>query len=266
MKYSEAVKTLKSAGIENPRHEARLIFEDLCGVEKNALFSSDPESQAADGAVLRRANGEPLQYIIGKTTFFNEEYFVSPDCLIPRSDTEILVELAIKNLKDGDRFIDLCTGSGCIAVSTLKNTKSTSALALDISEGALKIAKRNAEHNGVTKRLDFVLADAFEYTPCEVFDAVLSNPPYIERSVYQTLKREIFHEPKIALLAEELGLAFYKRLIPLYKSRVKRGGFMAFEIGYDQGNALIEIAKENGLCAKIIKDYGGNDRVAFIRV
>lgn len=266
MKYSEAVKMLKEAGISNPRHEARLIFEDVCGVERNALFTSDPESADADAAVARRVLREPLQYIIGKTAFFKEEYFVSPDCLIPRVDTEILVEVAIKSLKAGDRFIDLCTGSGCVAVSTLRNTENTRALALDISEDALKMAERNACHNGVIDRVDFILSDALTYEPNEKFDALLSNPPYIEKTVYEGLLAEIFHEPKIALVADDGGLLFYKTFIPKYKSKINPGGFMAFEIGYDQGEALIEIARENGLCAEIIKDYGGNDRVAFIRV
>jgi release factor glutamine methyltransferase len=266
VKFSEAVRALSDAGIENARGEVRIMFEELCSSPRRDLSIGDPESPLVDEAVRRRILREPLQYIIGKTYFYNEEYFTSPDCLIPRSDTEILVECAVKNLSDGARFIDLCTGSGCVAVSTLKNTKNTSAVAVDISEGALKMAKKNAMHNGVSDRIDFVLSDALSYDTYEEFDALLCNPPYIDESVYSTLEKEIFHEPKIALVADDFGLLFYKTIIPRYKNKIKRGGFMAFEIGYDQGDALMSIARENGLLSKIIKDYSSNDRVAFIKM
>lgn len=264
MKFSEAIKALRDGGIENPKLEARMIFEDLCGKSSVSLSLEDVESPLADEAVRRRCEGEPLQYILGKVSFFREEYFVSPSCLIPRSDTEILVEYATAHLKDGARFLDLCTGSGCVAISTLKNTKNTSAVAVDISEKAIFSAKKNAIHNGVESRVEFINGDALEWAPEGKFDALLCNPPYIDEAVYKTLAREIFYEPKSALVAEDGGLRFYKNIIPMYESKIKHGGFMAFEIGYDQAEAIKEIAIKNGLCAKILKDYQGNDRVAVI--
>ena len=266
MRLSEAIEALKAAGIENARGEARMIFEELCHIDRVTLSTSDPESELADEAVKRRTLREPLQYIIKKAYFFREEYCVTPDCLIPRSDTEILVEYAVSHLSSGARFIDLCTGSGCIAISTLKNTKNTSAVAVDLSEKALEIAKKNSEDNGVSKRIDLVCSDALTYDSGEMFDALLSNPPYIRDEVYKTLENEIFYEPKMALVAENDGLLFYEILVPLYKNRIKSGGFMAFEIGYDQAQALSEIAKKNGLPIKILKDYSGLDRVAVINV
>lgn len=264
MRLSDAVKALKDAGIENPRAEARLIFSEKCKIPLNEMLISDVESELADEAVLRRCAREPLQYILGRVSFYREEYLVSPDCLIPRSDTEILVEYAVSHLESGARFLDLCTGSGCVAISTLKNTKETRAVAVDISEGALKIAMSNAELNGVLGRVEFLNTDALSGAIDGEFDALLCNPPYIRDEVYRTLEKEIFHEPREALVADEDGLLFYKRLIPLYKDKIKKGGFMAFEIGYDQADALKDIARESGLSLKILKDFSNNDRVAVI--
>ena len=169
----------------------------------------------------------------------------------------------------GARFIDLCTGSGCVAVSTLKNTEASSALAVDISPSALKIAEKNARRNGVEDKLDFLELDLLKdgealkkYAP---FDAVLSNPPYVSISAYSSLEEEIYKEPEIAFLGGEDGGDFYRTLLPLSASLIKNDGFIAFEIGYDQGELLKALAKENGLTSEIIKDYSGLDRVALIR-
>ena len=134
MTYQELEAALKAAGIENYRGEARILAEEFSG-------------EALAGAVQRRINREPLQYIIGRWEFFREEYFLSPDCLIPRSDTEVLVEWLVKNLPQGARFFDMCTGSGCIAISLAKNRPDTSGIACDISRGALEMAKKNSAHN-----------------------------------------------------------------------------------------------------------------------
>ncbi|MBR5817796.1 MAG: peptide chain release factor N(5)-glutamine methyltransferase, partial [Clostridia bacterium] len=235
MRLSDAVGLLKDAGIEDAKREARIIFRELCKKSELDILDKDCESPLADEAVLRRCKREPLQYIIGKVGFFGEEYFVSPACLIPRADTEILVEQAVKRIPEGEYFIDLCTGSGCIAISTLSNTKNTRCVAVDISEDALLLAKKNAEHNGVSDRIELLNADAVKKEVEGEFFALLSNPPYIRKEVYEKLETEIFHEPKIALVAEDGGLFFYKRIIPLYKNKIKKGGFMAFEIGYVQG-------------------------------
>lgn len=270
MTLNEAIDLLREAGIPSPEHDARELFGRIGG-EREPYALIHPATVATDAveaAVRRRASREPLQYIIGEVGFYREVYRVSPDCLIPRSDTEILVDYAVGHIPTGERFIDLCTGSGCIAISTLKNTKMTTALAVDISDGALKIARENAELNGVADRLTLekrdVLSEDLTYGEGDVF-AVLSNPPYIERSVYESLEGELFYEPRVALVAEDGGLEFYRRLVPLGLSLVKDGGFVALEIGYDQADALREIAKMHGRVAEIIKDYGGNDRVAVIR-
>ncbi len=271
MTYKQAVLILSDAGIAEPEINARLLFMRFAGMSRADLLlygDKDVPSRDLEIAVHRRALRMPIQYIMGAWEFFGLMFSLNADTLIPRPDTETLVEQAIKRLPDGARFCDIGTGSGAIAISVLHNRPDTTAVAVDINENALDAATSNAKLNEVQDRFIPRIDDAFspDLLSGERFDAIISNPPYIEKSVYEALEAEIFHEPKIALVADDGGLAFYKTLIPKYKSKINPGGFMAFEIGYDQSKALIEIAKENGLCAEIIKDYGGNDRVAFIRV
>ena len=270
MTLSEAIKRLEDAGVDNPAYDARELFYHIGKVEKPIFLNTVCTSQELDRAIERRAEREPLQYIIGNVGFYNEEYAVTPDCLIPRSDTEILVDLVVKRLPKGEKMLDLCTGSGCIAISSVANTDSTSAVAVDISEGALTIAKKNAKNNGVFERVRFIQGDCLGTLPNDVtsdkYFCLTSNPPYIREEVYSGLEKELFHEPRIALVASDHGLQFYRALVPLGIKLVKRGGFIAFEIGFDQGEDLVKIASEHGLECEIIKDYSGNDRVALINI
>ena len=267
MKLSEAIEKLERAGVDDPRGDATEIFLRIGGYDRISLMLSDPDTD--DGrvidAVLRRAEREPLQYIIGEVFFYRESYEVNESCLIPRSDTEHLVEYAVKNLPEGASFLDLCTGSGCVGISTLCNTKNTSATLVDISEGALRTASRNAERNGVSHRLRLVLCDVMNEVVEGEYYAVLSNPPYVKDAVYETLAKEIFREPKIAFVGGIDGADFYRRLTEVYKTRLARGGFIAYEIGYDQAELLCDIAKINGMSCEIIKDFSGNDRVAVLK-
>jgi release factor glutamine methyltransferase len=189
--------------------------------------------------------------------------------LVPRQDTEILVDYAVKNLRPGARFLDICTGSGCIAISVLNNTKETTALAIDISGDAIDIAKKNRELNlgeSGEARLAFRVADALTLECDERFDAILSNPPYIAEEVYKGLEAEIFFEPRIAFVGGGAdGGDFYRELTAKYKNNLSENGFIAYEIGYDQGELLCSIAEREGFLSEIIKDYSGNDRVAVLR-
>ncbi len=267
MKLFDAIRKLEDAGVENPAYNAREIFRTIGKMPVVNLISKDAEFDLPEvrNAVERRCKREPLQYIIGTVDFYREKYRVSPDCLIPRQETELLVDYAVKHLPEGCAFIDLCTGSGCIAISTLKNTKETRALAVDISDGALSLAKYNAELNGVAERIDFLKKDVLTDTVKKNFFAVLSNPPYVTEEAYLELAPEIYFEPKIAFVSEDSGLVFYKKILALYKDLIDPRGFFAFEIGYDQGNALVEIARAHRMRCEIIKDYSGNDRIAVIR-
>ena len=262
----EAIDKLKEAGVPSPEYDARELFRTFGtrSREPITLRSHSDSAELAD-ALKRRAEREPLQYIIGSVGFFREEYKVTPDCLIPRADTEILVEYAAKNIPRGESFADLCSGSGCIGISTLKNTTGTRCDAYDISDGAINLTKENAMRNGVSDRLRVIKKDLLAEDIDGEYFAILSNPPYIPKEVYRGLDKEIFSEPKIAFVGGDSGLIFYERLIPVCKERIKSGGFIAFEIGYDQAESLIALANKNALNCEIIKDYSGNDRVAILR-
>lgn len=267
MKLSEAVALLSEAGIENARSEARILFREIGGIAYTDLLTSDPEydNPSLISAVMRRRERTPLQYILGKVDFYRESYKVTEDCLIPRSDTEILVDYAVNSLPRGARFLDLCTGSGCVAISTLKNTDRTVAVATDISDAALALAEENARQNGVLDRLTLKNSDALSAVEDGSFYAVLSNPPYVTEAAYSTLAPEIYREPKIAFVAGADGMDFYKRIIPAYKDKIDKNGFLAFEIGYDQGEAISALAKEHSMSSEIIKDLSSLDRVAILK-
>ncbi len=266
MTLKEASAILKEAGIFDPRGEARRIFSLVGGVKDyellNPLLSS--ENKKLEEAIYRRAEREPLQYILGEAAFYREVYKVTEATLIPREDTELLVDYAVKNIPSGAKFLDLCTGSGCIALSVLNNTEDTSAVALDISEDALAVARENAERLGLSERIEFIIGDAKKKLDRTDIHAILSNPPYVSKSAYESLEKEIYFEPRSAFVGGEDGGDFYRAITPLYKDNISEDGFIAYEIGYDQGPLLKDIARENELNIEIIKDLSGNDRVAVL--
>lgn len=267
MKLSDAVKLLQNAGIDSAAYDAREIFLRIGGFSRNELLLSDPQSfdENLISAIHRRQKREPLQYIVGEVGFYKETYKVSKDCLIPREDTEILVDYAVKNLPSGAHFLDICTGSGCIAISTLKNTENTTATAIDISPAALAVANENAALNGVAERISFVASDVLsESVEAKAF-AILSNPPYVTEKAYDKLESEIYFEPKIAFVGGADGLNFYRKILDNYRDKIDKKGFFAFEIGYDQAQSIRSLALARGLNAEIIKDLSGNDRVAIIK-
>lgn len=273
MKLSEAAARLRAADIPNALYEARLLFSHFGGLSPSSLYGGDPvcEDDRVEPYLCRRERREPMAYILGEQGFYRETYFVSEDTLIPREDTEILVDFAVHHLPEGGRFADLCTGSGCIALSVLNNTKHTTALAADLSEGALAVARKNAERLGLSDRADIVLADVLregflsylaEKGP---WDAVLCNPPYIPEAVYRTLEPEIFFEPETAFVGEEEGMEFYRILIPALLPALKPQGFLAFEIGYDQAEKMRALAEKHSAEIEILKDLSGHSRVAILR-
>lgn len=263
----ELTERLKRAGIENAAGEAAYLASSFCGVDfAHFPLAKDLSGKALERAVSRREAGEPLQYIIGKWRFMNEEYEVTPAVLIPRQDTEILVEWAINNIPRGGKFCDLGTGSGCIAVSILAARPDLTCVACDKYADALEVAKRNAARNNVSERVEFVLCDVLaEELPGGDFDAVVSNPPYVTADEYETLGRELFFEPRSALTDGGDGLTFYRAITEKYAPRLNERGVIVYEIGASQGASLSEIADAFGMSAKIIKDYSGHDRVAVMR-
>ena len=228
---------------------------------------SDEDCKRAESLAERRNTREPLEYILGKAWFFGLCFDVTSDCLIPQADTEIVCDRLISKLKSGARFADICTGSGCIALAALTNTKNTTAVGYDISEAALKIAKRNAEKLGLQDRFSAQRADVFSpdfLDGEEPFDLIVSNPPYIETAVIETLSPEVRREPHIALDGGADGLDFYRRLLEVCPSHIKKGGALLLEIGYDQREALEALCKAHGLSCEFYRDFGGNDRVCAV--
>lgn len=207
--------------------------------------------------------GEPLAHLLGEWDFYDLTFRVTADTLIPRPETEHLVEYAIKNLPKGARFADLCTGSGCIALTVLAHRPDTTAVAVDLSAPALAVAKENAARLGLTDRITFVEADicAAPLFERDSLSAILSNPPYIASSVVDSLEHSLSYEPRMALDGGADGLAFYRDLLSLHLPAICRDGFLAMEIGYDQGDALRRLAPD----VEIYKDYSGNDRVAVLK-
>jgi len=228
--------------------------------DEKLLKDKFPDPRDYAQAVRRLQDREPLAYVLGEWYFYDETYRVSPACLVPRPETEHLVEELVKRLPKGAIFADLCTGSGCIAISTLAHRPDCRAVAVDLSEEALSLAKENAALNGVTDRITFLYADVLNGHALgdTRFDAIVSNPPYIVTEVIDTLEPEVLCEPRMALDGGEDGLLFYRVLVNDYRKNIKNDGFLLFEIGYDQGAAL------KSLCpCEIKKDYSGNNRVAL---
>lgn len=266
MKLSEVKQRLRKAGIENAIGESILLFRHFTNIPDYALRIDDPEcnSEALDDAVSRREKREPLQYILGECPFFDEVYFVSPSVLIPRQDTEILVEEILRRLPSGGKLLDLCTGSGCIALSTLLHSEDTEAVLVDLSQEALEVAKRNREKYALTQRSTLLTMDILKDFPDGQFDIIASNPPYIPEEVYQTLEKEIFAEPKMAFVADEEGMLFYRIILEHGRPHLKEGGVFAFEIGYDQEEKIKALASMYSLKAEVIYDLSGNPRVAIV--
>ena len=271
MKYHDLLARLSKISPDEYEFEARVLIESFTDKKISYIVTHPHEDICSDeleSAIIKREERIPLQYIVGKWEFFRQTYIVNENCLIPRSDTEVLVEKAIELLPKGAHFIDLCTGSGCIAISTLAERNDTSAIMVDKFPETLDLAKENAKLNRVESRacpmLFDVLKDEDELQDMS-FDAILSNPPYIRPEVIETLSDEVKKEPYAALYGGKDGLIFYNKILADYSVYLKEGGFFLFEIGYDQGDSLREIAQKHCFTCEIIKDYSGNDRVAYIK-
>ena len=251
--------------------EAGAVIGYVYGIDKTELylrlFDDFDYSETIDEITKRRTSGEPLEYIIGKTVFCGIDFSVSPCCLIPQADTEVVVQAALDNI-GGGRFLDLCTGSGCIAVALAK-LGGGSGVAVDISREALDIAEKNAADNGVSDKIKFVCDDIFSSDASFAdgkFDVVVSNPPYINTSVIDSLSPEVRHEPRIALDGGDDGLNFYRRIIPLAPSLLNENGTLVLEIGYDQAMSVGALLSEHGFEYTILRDYGGNERCAVAKI
>jgi release factor glutamine methyltransferase len=239
---------LTQAGVPEARREAGSLLSFLLGKDRTFLISHSDER--LDGALLaqfqesaeRRASGEPLQYITGVQDFFGREFRVTPDVLIPRPETELLVEAALDAVGDSEVFVcDVGTGSGCIAVTLLGEMKDARAVAIDKSPAAIDVAKLNAQIHGIASRAVFAVSDCFDaLEPGEYqFDLVASNPPYVSAAMVEGLQREVRdHEPIMALSPGADGLSIIRRLLTETPPFLKSHGHLIMEIGFDQGEVV----------------------------
>lgn len=243
----EASRTLVQAGVPEARREAGSLLSFILGKDRTFLISHSDEQLDGDlvarfqERVERRANGEPLQYITGVQDFFGREFRVTPDVLIPRPETELLVEAALGVVGPDSFICDVGTGSGCIAVTLLCEIRNARVVAVDKSPGAIEVAKLNAQTLGVESRAVFALSDCFnaldsgEYA----FDLVVSNPPYVSAVMMEGLQREVRdHEPLMALSPGPDGLSIIRRLLSETPPFLKNNGHLIMEIGFDQGEAV----------------------------
>ena len=275
MNYTEAflmgMQKLKEAQIGEAQLDARLLLEEVCGTDHNTLLChgdrevSEAEEEQYRKALEQRAVHVPLQHLLGYQEFMGLRFQVNEYVLIPRQDTEILVEEAMRYLHDGMRILDLCTGSGCILLSLLHYSNDCEGTGVDISKEALQVAVQNAELLGI--KADFLKSDLYEKVTGK-FDLLVSNPPYIERAVIPTLMEEVReHDPYIALDGGEDGLDFYRRIIGGAQDYLKRGGQILMEIGSGQAKAVSELLREAGFKEiDVCRDFAGLDRVVSGRL
>ena len=258
---------------EYASYEAEKAVCHLYGIDRRTLLLCQREeapdkTEETENIIARRKNGEPLAYILGNTDFFGLDLYVDNGCLTPRADTEVIVEKALVLLKDNEAdVLDICTGSGCIALAIAANSKAR-VHAIDISEKALEVAKKNAQKCSLSDKVTIENCDALsdEFAAREKkYDLIVSNPPYIPTRDIASLSKEVHCEPMIALDGGEDGLIFYRRFIEILPPMLTEGGAIIFEIGYDQKEALLDLCKKAGLSCEIFLDYGGNVRGSIIK-
>ena len=272
MQYQELYRMgkdrLTEAKIPEAELDARLLLEEVCGTDRNDLLVHGDKEIPPEQCdryveyIQRRQKREPLQQITGYQEFMGLRFKVTPDVLIPRQDTEILVEEVMRYVHDGMHILDMCTGSGCILLSLLKYSNDCEGTGCDISEKALKVAEENAEM--LSLNASFVQSNLFENISGK-YEFIVSNPPYIPTGVIPTLMEEVRdHEPVSALDGREDGLYFYREIVEKAGEYLYPGGMLFFEIGYDQAEKVSSLMREAGYQeVTVCKDLAGLDRVVY---
>lgn len=271
----KSVQYLERYGVENARLDAEYIFADVLDVKRNMLalylsreISEEQKNKIREHLIQRGKQRRPLQYILGKWEFFGYELLVDERALIPRADTEILVEQAkfVALEKGNPDILDIGTGSGAISIALAKEVPDAKVLGVDISEKALSLAEENKQYQ-FASNVFFQKSDIWESLEGKSFDLIVSNPPYIPMEEYEELMLEVKeHEPQNALTDLGDGYSFYQRIIKGAKEHLKEKGYLFFEVGYQQAEQIKDWMEEEGfegLC--IVKDYGGHQRVVFGR-
>lgn len=270
MTRRDIIRRLKEAGIEDAFGEADLIITHYMGLTHAQIFSEpgrDFQSRELMEAVARRCTRYPLQYLFGQWEFYGLLFHVTEDCLIPRPDTEILVDEAIRALPEGGRLLDLCTGSGCIAAAVLSNRPDATGLAVDVSPGAAAVAEQNLGRYRLNERCPVMLGDVRTdcLPPDDGYDVITANPPYVTAAEMAELAPELAFEPSIALTDGGDGLGLIRAIIEHYLPHLKPGGVMLIEHGWQQAEAVREIFRQSGVEARTLRDYGGRERVTEMR-
>ena len=279
MNLKEILKYGKEELIKNNIEDASIIAKELAEyifkitraqmIANNDMEFSKDQTDNYINSIKKISTGIPIQYITNNQEFMNLNFYVDENVLIPQPDTETLVEEVINEYKEKKcEILDLCTGSGAIAISLAKYINESNIVASDISMKALQIAKLNAEKNLVRKKIEFIESDMFNKIYKDDFDIIVSNPPYIKTKVIEELDKQVKNEPYIALDGGADGLKFYKIIIENAYKYIKNEGKVFLEIGYGQKNELINLFKENNHYENIYskKDLGGNDRIIVATV
>ncbi len=270
----EGVSYLRERGIAEPRLDCEVLLAHILG--KDRLFLAVHREQEVSGEQAdqfrqlyqRRGEKEPIAYIIGHREFMSLDFEVSPGVLIPRPDTETLVEYIIEEYKGSGKteILDLCTGSGAIGISLAKYLPKSRVTAVDISPVCAETAKKNAEKNGVSNRVMVLREDALAFSPGKMFDGIVSNPPYIPTETVSTLETDVKDfEPSLALDGGVDGLDFYRRLTESAAKWLNDGGVLAFEVGHDQAEAVAAMLSESSCFSEVgfRCDLAGIRRVVY---
>lgn len=263
----KGIKLLESENIADAKLDAWYLLSYITGISKADYFLK--QNDEADEVtlykykevLLRRAQREPLQHITGEQDFMGITFWVNENVLIPRQDTETLVEEALKVIPHGSHVLDLCTGSGCVIISLVVLGQGLSGIGVDISEKALAVARENGARL-VGRKVDFIKGDLFQKVHGK-FNCIVSNPPYIPTKDIEELEPEVKnHEPRLALDGTEDGLLFYREITVQASEYLNDGGWLLVEIGYDQGESVSRLFIDNGFKeVEVVKDLAGNDRV-----
>lgn len=271
---SKGMIILKGNNIDSPKLKARLLLQYILKKPRQYLIVYDNEEVGKKEQweyfvnIEKLANGVPLQHITHHQEFMKMDFYVNENVLIPRPDTEILVEEAIKIAKkmNQPKILDLCTGSGAIAISIAKNVPDAEVYAIDISQKALDVANKNAKE--LDAKVKFIKSNLFNKMNKMKFDIIVSNPPYIKKDVISCLSKEVQKEPELALDGGIDGLDFYRKITEQAIDYLKLGSYLCFEIGYDQKDEVLDIIKKQEHYSNIYckKDLGGNDRVIVTQV
>ena len=273
---SQGIMILKNENVDGPKNKARMILEFTLKKTREYLIIYDKKEVTPNQRdeyiknLKRLISGEPLQYITGIQEFMKLKFLVTKDVLIPQPDTEILVEEVLKIVTkiDNPIILDLCTGSGAIAISIAKYAPNVKIVATDISIKALDIAKQNAKLNGVANNIEFIQSNLFDKIKDAKFDIIVSNPPYIQTEEIVSLPKDVQEEPKIALDGGKDGLDFYRKISKEGYKYLNRQGYLALEIGYNQKENVKKIINEQKRYVETYskKDLCQNDRIIITRI